>query len=273
MINPSFDKRMKEMAHKERWTASTQAQSRLESAMHTGARSMVTGARKRKGARVALCMAAAAAVLLAVLFVQPPTDLTGEGTVLSSAGLGPTPVPVTVPQGRLDLMVENRAIKAEATFSNHTGDIWLISWNADPAGNVRTVQEPTDLIWLETGITFTDHASWTMLSPWEAVEQQPAWQYQGYRVTADVLHWIEGEWLMPGSEGYEEQQMLIEDAFANGALILAPGDWPEGTSGEMQLVVPDTYQREHPDVNALRYYTQNGLLELAVVESQPVPVR
>ena len=67
--------------------------------------------------------------------------------------------------------------------------------------------------------------------------------------------------------------MLIEDAFVNGALILAPGDWPEGTSGEMQLVLPDGYQQEHPEMDALTYYMQNGLLELAVAESHPAPER
>lgn len=273
MQNQTFDQRMRQKAQGERWGASAQAQGRLEKAMRKGVQQQKPAAASNGWPRAIAWAAAAAAVVLMIIMIHPPADLTDGSAVLSAVGLGPTPVPVTVPQGTVDFTVENRMLKAQATFSNHTGDIWLIAWSADPSGDVRSVLEPTELIWLETGITFRDHADWRLNGQWTEKAEETKWHFEGYRVAAEVLHWIEGEWLLPGSEGYEEQQMLIEDAFVNGALILAPGDWPEGTSGEMQLVLPDGYQQEHPEMDALTYYMQNGLLELAVAESHPAPER
>ena len=41
------------------------------------------------------------------------------------------------------------------------------------------------------------------------------------------------------------------------------GDWPEGKSGEMQLVLPDSYRAAYPETDALEYYTKIGALEKA----------
>ena len=273
MQHQTFDEKMRLRAQNERFTPSARAQQKLEEAMRKGAIGMAKEERHRqRWPRAAAFAALAAMMLLMVVMERPPNDQWDKRAVLSAQEISATPLPVTVPEGELHMTVENRMLRAEANFSNHTGDIWLIQWNAEPSTSVERISAPTDLIWLETGITFTDTASWKMFSQWEEQSAQSEWGYTGHRVDAKVLHWIEGEWLLPGEEGYEEQQMLIEDAFANGALILAPGDWPEGTSGEMQLVLPDSYQREHPEMDALSYYTLNGMLRRAVAFSEVIEI-
>ena len=104
---------------------------------------------------------------------------------------------------------------------------------------------------LEPGASCTDRAAW----PAEG-EEAPAWRYTAYRVAAGVLHWMDGDWLRPGEDGYAAQQELITDAYENGALVLAPGDWENGMAGEMALVLPDAMG----NVSALETYLTAGLL-------------
>lgn len=260
MNHQAFDARMKQRAQKEVLTASAEAQQRFQLAMQAGAQRMKQGRGQRSWQRVLAVSTAVAMIAAAIFLIQPPSDQFNRSAVSSDQTIWNTPVPVTVPECTVGITVSNRTLHAEATLSNHTGDIWLMQWEAQPMGNVQKLAGPTGLIWLETGITFTDHASWKLTGGWEEQPAQAQWAFTGYRVEEKLLHWIEGEWLMPGSDGYEEQQMLIEDAFANGALILAPGDWPEGTSGEMQLVLPDRFQQENPSMDALSYYVQSGVL-------------
>lgn len=264
-MNQTFDKRMRKQAQSESFTASARSQQLLKQAMLKGASSM---GGKHSGAawRRILAYTAVAAMAVAVIYmIQPPSDRWSRSAITSEHETIPTPVPVTVPEADFELSVANRMLQAQATFSNHTGDIWLLHWNAEPQVGVQRVKEATDLIWLETGISFTDEASWKLAGGWQEQPVEAEWDYTAYRVADKLLHWVEDEWLLPGSEGYEEQQMLIEDAFVNGALILSPGDWPEGTSGEMQLVLPDSFQKEHPEMDALSYYVQTGIL---IVEAQ-----
>jgi len=260
MNHQMFDESMKKRAKAECFSASAQAQQHLQQAMRKGAAHM--GAKRGRMAwrRILAYTAVAAMAAAVVLMIQPPADQWNRSAITSEHETVPTPVPVTVPQADFSVSVSNRTLHAQAAFSNHTGDIWLIHWNAEPQLSVQRLSEATDLIWLETGISFTDEASWKLSGGWQAQPVEAEWDYTAYRVAAKLLHWVEGEWLLPGSEGYEQQQMLIEDAFVNGALILSPGEWPEGTSGEMQLVLPDSFQQEHPEMDALSYYVQTGLL-------------
>ena len=78
----------------------------------------------------------------------------------------------------------------------------------------------------------------------------------GYRVDADVLHWMDGDWLRPGEEGYAAQQALITDAYENGALVLAPGNWENGMAGPMALVLPDALG----NISSLETYLAAGLI-------------
>ena len=75
-------------------------------------------------------------------------------------------------------------------------------------------------------------------------------------MTADVLHWMDGDWLRPGEDGYAAQQALITDAYENGALVLAPGNWENGMAGPMALVLPDALG----NVSALETYLAAGLI-------------
>lgn len=268
MRNQTFDSQMRTRAQQETLTASQHAQIRLAQAMRRG---HVQECKKRPFRPVWAAAAAVLAALVIMLTVQPPVDAwrrDGMQTeqqasfVLANGQPAATPVPVTVPKGTAAALQIGRQLQIKATFSNHTADIWLIDWQTE-AENAVSLQTPTDLIWLETEIDYTDEASWIIPKKVSANEEnrQVQWSYTPYRVVADVLHWIDEEYLQPGQDGYEEQQSLIEDAFSVGALILLAGDWPDGKSGEMQLVLPDSYQAAYPEVNALEYYTKIGALE------------
>ena len=67
---------------------------------------------------------------------------------------------------------------------------------------------------------------------------------------------MDGDWLRPGEEGYAAQQALITDAYENGALVLAPGDWENGMAGPMALVLPDAMGNTSP----LETYLAAGLV-------------
>lgn len=274
MNHQTFDERMRKQVQAESFTPSAHAQQRLQQAMRKGASVMGRNTGRIAWRRIMAYAVVAAMAAAVILVIQPPSDQWNRSAVTSEHLTAPTPIPVTVPEAFFEVSVSNRMLSTKATFSNHTGDIWLIKWNAEPTISAQDTKEPTDLIWLETGITFTDDASWKLAGGWNEQTLATEWDYTAYRVADRMLHWIEGEWLLPGSEGYEEQQMLIEDAFVNGALILSPGDWPDGTSGEMQLVLPDSFQKEHPEMDPLTYYAQKGLLipeaqGQGVVSAQP----
>ena len=69
-----------------------------------------------------------------------------------------------------------------------------MSWSVDTASEM--LEPPDELIWLEPGASCVDRAAW----PVEGEPEQPVWRYTAYRVTADVLHWMDGDWLRPGED-------------------------------------------------------------------------
>lgn len=154
------------------------------------------------------------------------------------------------PQAEAAALPERGVWRAEARFFNDTQDIWLVSWSVDTASEM--LEPPDELIWLEPGASCVDQAAW----PVEGEQEQPVWRYTAYRVTADVLHWMDGDWLRPGEDGYAAQQALITDAYENGALVLAPGNWENGMAGPMALVLPDALG----NVSALETYLAAGLI-------------
>lgn len=154
------------------------------------------------------------------------------------------------PQGEAHAASERGVWRAETRFFNDTQDIWLVSWAVDTAADM--LESPDELIWLEPGASCTDYAAW----PVEGEQETPTWQYTAYRVDADVLHWMDGDWLRPGEEGYAAQQALITDAYENGALVLAPGNWENGMAGPMALVLPDALG----NISSLETYLAAGLI-------------
>lgn len=211
------------------------------------------------------CMAA-----LVLLLAQPPAeDRHGLSSIVSPA-ITQTVLPLAqqeyqeAPTVTADAQLALDWARIQATLKNDTRDIWLVAWQADMDG--LPIEQPDLLIWLEPGAACTDRATWAALN---GVFETPArinWSYTGYRVTADVLHWMDGDWLTPSQEGYERQQALIKDAFENDALILSPGRWENGEAGEMDLVLPDAYLAAHPEQTALAYYLEKGMLEQASAE-------
>ena len=278
MWDQTFDHQMRKKAQQETLTASQHAQIRLAQAMRTGHAAATRPLRSRRPALAAVT--AVLAVLVIFLSLQPPVDAwrrEGNETqqasfVMANGEPAATPVPVTIPQGTASAFQIGRWIQTEASFANHTADIWLIDWEAS-IDHTASFKQPTDLIWLETEVVYQDVVSWIIpkREPLKDKTREIRWSYTLYRVAADVLHWIDEEYLQPGQEGYEEQQALIEDAFSVGALILLTGEWPEGKAGEMQLILPDSYLAAYPDADALEYYTRIGALEKTETVTENLP--
>ena len=179
----------------------------------------------------------------------PAAQTTGFETVLPLSD-GENGTSALAPQGEAHAASERGVWRAETRFFNDTQDIWLVSWSVDTAADM--LESPDELIWLEPGASCTDYAAW----PVEGEQETPTWQYTAYRVDADVLHWMDGDWLRPGEEGYAAQQALITDAYENGALVLAPGNWENGMAGPMALVLPDALG----NISSLETYLAAGLI-------------
>ena len=262
MKHEAFDRELRERARQEHFEASASAEQKLDRAI---CRARQAGAadrpRRRAGARMT-ALAAAAAVCAAALIlaaIRPHDDLL-RGTV---AQPGPaavrTAVPLAqprrsaVPQAAASAWLAADELTAEAEFRNDTGEIWLIEWSAEAEG--AAVEAPDGLLWLEPGAICTDRAVWS--AEGTGAGREVTWRWAGYRVEAGMLHWIDGDWLRPGQEGYADQQALIGDAYENGALILCAGDWENGMAGEMTLVRPDDVA---DGATALEHYVRAGLL-------------
>jgi len=262
-----FDRQMRLKTQKERWTASAEARTQLMRTMETAAGK---GPQRAKGTRwsaaVLAAGAACAAIALAALTL-PRKDILNEEGALHE------PVNVMVlaqgdkqpirPEAALHVTASEAAICAEAVFRNQTEDIWLLRWSARLPGETEYRTSP--LIWLETGVQYSDTLEWQRLGQQDE-QAVVEWKYEAYRVTADILHWVDGDWLKPGQEGYEEQQDLLTAAWEARALILSAGDWPDGQAGEMQLVLPDAQMTE----DILAYYLKIGALEEGAAEQEAV---
>lgn len=239
-----FDRKMRDRAAQEEMQVNAAAEARMADRLYSAPEPKKKKEREINILAVpaVLCGVAAALILLLAFFLQPQTDST-LGVLPSETHL-PQMVPVT--QGKLD---EKPVVSSDIVFEGDTvrmttwlenpvdDDIWLIAWQPLLEGAVQ--QPVSQLIWLEPG------AMCSQTYEWNGVEAQSAtvrWQYTAYRVTAHTLHWMEDE-------------ALLQDAFDAGALILQPGDWPNGQAGEMNLLLPKG-QTQDP----LSYYIENGML-------------
>ncbi len=249
MKHDPFDEALRSRAQAERFDTSPEADARLERAIRRGLRA------RPRPTRLAPLMAGAAACLAAAALwlTQPPADRVSGNAPTAAPARFETVLPLASGaqevRSEAHATVENGVWRAEASFSNGSQEIYLVSWSVDT--DETLLEAPDALIWLEPGASCTDRAAW----PAEG-EEAPAWRYTAYRVAAGVLHWMDGDWLRPGEDGYAAQQALITDAYENGALVLAPGDWENGMAGEMALVLPDAMG----NVSALETYLTAGLL-------------
>lgn len=204
------------------------------------------------------CIAAAALML----FLLPARDLTDQGLLpqQSQQEISATMVPVTQPEKPLapTVSMEAAAVNGAASLwfdlQNHSDDIWLIECvtqaQGDAAENVR-------LIWLEPGAECRETLIWTNAGEEISISAQ----YHGLRVMADMLHWLDGEPLSLAEERYQEQQSLMEAAFAARALILSPGEWENGKGGVMNLLLPESWKQANPGQSTVAYYLDQGMLE------------
>lgn len=273
MKHTVFDNALRQRAAQEKFDATTRAENTLTRAMHAGrckTQTEKTPGRRKQWMYASLAAGAACMAALVLLLAQPPADdRHGTSSIVSPAitqtVLSPAQQEYQVaPTVEADARLTLDWARVQATLKNDTQDIWLVKWQADMDG--LPIEQPDSLIWLEPGAACTDRATWAALNGDFETPRRIDWSYTGYRVVADMLHWIDGDWLTPSQEGYEQQQSLITDAFECDSLILSPGRWENGKAGEMDLVLPDAYLAAHPEQTALAYYLEKGMLEQASAE-------
>ena len=267
MKNRVFDEQVRRKVQQESWIPTLQSRKRLMQAVQAGRTAEHPNCWKRYAA--AACAAVLAAVLL-VLMIQPPLDerkteasQTDAAFVMADGQPLETPVPVTEPEVHFSTQATERWMSATAVFTNHTEDIWLLTWNALPPlehKDYQQAQKPTPYIWLEPGASYADSASVF----WQGNESRQSVEVlcscSAYRVTADLLFWQDGPLQDAHGEDYADQQALLEDAFASGALMLYAQEWQAGTAGGVELLIPDRAREANPD--ALQYYIASGALTL-----------
>jgi len=248
-----FDQRMRNRAAQEPIRLKPEADIHFEQAMARARTQPAEEAHSKRhwGWKLGALLAVQCTLVLAILWFVPAQDrvkgiLPMDTPTLVSNEILPLVQGEPAPQAQVDAVYTQQGFQVVGSFRNQADDIWLIGWSAQ-TGDRRT----GDLLWLEPGAACVQHTLWQDLPG----KVELNWQYQGYRVTADVLHWVDSE----AEEA--DQQMLIEDAFACGALLLLPGDWENGAAGPMQLLLPESYQQQNPEVTPLDYYLQQGLIQ------------
>lgn len=261
MKNREWDDALRRRARDEMWKLTPEAEARFQAAEARGRREAARPRAERKKRLPAFAWLVAAECVLALLLILWPARDRVRGP-LPAARDAESMQPVTQGQQALapgvDLyatLLEGQEARVEGRFANETDEIWLVEWFSQLEGK----QPERRLLWLEPGASCEDAMAWGTARAGQALQ----WSYRGYRVTADVLHWLDGERLAPGDEEYAAQQDLMEAAFEADALILAPGDWPGGQAGEMDLLLPDAYLAEHPGESPLGYYLDKGMVESA----------
>lgn len=257
MNKRTFDEQMKTRAAAEEMSLRAQVQERFADAADLArVHPADSPVRRSWKVRTLLALECAAAIAL-VLFLWPRQDVTDQD-LLSQQDISSAMVPVTQPQyakaPKVDFIVDaGQTIVLKTDVKNETDAIWLVEWQGQMKDDSASASQ---LLWMEPGTKCTERAWWQADG-----NIKLDMSYRGYRVTARVLHWMDGEWLKEDEEGYAEQQSLIEAAFEAEALILAPGIWLNGKAGPMRLVLPARYQKEHPNVTPLNYYLEKGMLK------------
>lgn len=258
MKKTNWDDSLRRQAQKETWTLTPEAEAHFRSAAAQARRENAQPKADKRRFRTSVWVVAAECALALLLILWPARDRVR----------GPLPAapeteamhPVTqgqqalAPSVRLDAtLLEGQETRVQGTFGNETDEIWLIEWFSQ----LEDGKLGGHLLWLEPGASCEDAMTWEPAQEGWRLQ----WSYRGYRVTAAVLHWLDGERLVPGDADYAGQQELLEAAFEADALILSPGIWPDGQAGEMTLLLPDAYLAAHPQESPLDYYLRKGMVQ------------
>lgn len=254
-----FDEKIRSRAQAEKMRLTVDAEERFRDGMEEAHIACAQCDVQKPGKKKALIWLVSAECILAALLIfalLPARDVTDQAGFPqeTQAAISAAMQPVTLPQVSFEGAALNGEVSLYGAFRNQSDDIWLVEWTAQFHGDAAQSQ---GLIWLEPGAECTERIAWKKADGETVITAA----YRGLRVDARVLHWTEGGLLAPEEEGYQEQQSLLEDAFAAQALILLPGAWENGQAGPMQLVLPDRYRQEHPQQSAVEYYLSMGILK------------
>lgn len=272
MKSDRFDELMRNRARQEKITVRHETDLLFQNAMK---RARVEAARqpepiREKSSRkawaivAAECIAAECIAAAVLLLWAPVCDVTRQSAVQRQTSHTVAMKPVTQgvinksPSVRFDMVYLQNTVTLEGRFENLVDDdTWLVQCEA-------MLDQPEQMKPLEYVIMLEPGAECVHQMVWENIDTQQAkvsWRYTAYRVTADMLYWLDGEVLSPTDEDYLDQQLLMQDAFETQALILEAGDWSNGMAGPVRMLLPDQYIDEHAELSVVEYCVQNGLLE------------
>ncbi|NCB05902.1 MAG: hypothetical protein EOM69_10345, partial [Clostridia bacterium] len=216
MTNRELERQLHRLAQLETAQSTPAFDKAFARAMAKGRKAAAKMSPKRKAPlarRWTLVAACAAALTLAVFAaMQPPKD-TRRGYVptaelqgaLAPLAADQKPSASPAPFVQMQAKMTGDTLTVTATWHNPTGDIWLATWEPMPRQDAQTwvqIRKPYPLIWLEPGATCKDAAIWK-LPEGESKPASMAYSYEGYRVSADMLFWVE-DLLQPTDEGYME---------------------------------------------------------------------
>ena len=260
-----FDELMKERAQKEAPVVKPETELFFQNAMYKARTRFAYQPEIKKNRRKAWMIVAVECIAAVVLLLWLPVrDVTRQSVIQRQNDHTTAMQPVTQgvinkgPSVQFDMVYVQNTVTLEGRFENlEDDDTWLVHCQA----RLEQAKEkkPVDyVIMLEPGAECTDQVVWENI---DAQQAQAGWKYTAYRVTADMLYWLDGEALSPSDEDYQDQQLLMQDAFETKALILEAGDWSNGMAGPVRILLPDQYADEHAELSVVDYCVQNGLLE------------
>ena len=262
-----FDELMRNRARQEKITVRHETDLLFQNAMKRARLEAVRQpepVRKKSSRKVWAIVAAECIAAAILLLLIPVRDVTRQSAIQRQTGQTAAMKPVTQgvinkgPSVRFDMVYLQNTVTLEGRFENlEDDDTWLVQCEA-------MLDQPEQMKPLEYVIMLEPGAECVHQMVWENVDTQQAkvnWRYTAYRVTADMLYWLDGEALKPTDEDYQDQQLLMQDAFETQALILEAGDWSNGMAGPVRVLLPDQYIDEHAELSVVEYCVQNGLLE------------
>lgn len=272
MNNKDFDAELRRKASNEDFTVNPTVEQKLRHTMKEPAPSVDAKPFRRFPYVPAVALLAVAAVLM-VAIIAPHRDAThgvlpvGEDATITVSALTAGDISGSytaeqTPSVKVDIQYMGQLVTYTIHIGNDTQSAWLLSWHADMAQAEQNKSVEADrqnrLLWVEAGKTCTD----SIICKLEAAAPKIVdchWEYTGYRVDSNMLFWVDSL-LMPGDQDYQEQQSLLDDAFAAGSLMMMAEPWDSGEAGGVALVLPASFTHDNPDISALEYYLDAGAL-------------
>lgn len=261
MTNREFDAVLHKRANGETMLLSAEAQARFLFAQQKAAQLVAKPAAYNR--RMSLALVGCMLAVLLLVCLRPAADRVQNGVLPADAvplTFVPTAQKTIVPDVRFDVAYDTGKALVQVDMENQTDETWLIAWH----GRQEGFPFFRGVAWLEAGAKYAACTGWRGHMPKTGRIETC---YTAYRITADMLHWVEPP-IPIGEDGYEDQQSLLQDGMDANALSLSACEWANGEAGEVRLMLPEAYLQTHSLESEIDYYVRVGALTQGIAQQE-----